>query len=207
MNIFNFKTTMSGSPTSLPVCMDDQSYITRAATAVLTFSFDDKIYDFEDLDQFIYILNQGGKTTSYQLFTYIYKTLDTTVIPGKLYYSDVFSINNTNQHYGLLVTNPSGNPKEKGYYEVIEAKGSGWRDLPYIVDRHYTLEMGENYCTLSLILSPEETRQFKAGSCIDCEVMIRLNTEKTGTFGGTDAVLLEPQPKIFVEDSLYSKLK
>lgn len=206
--MFEFKTTLSSKPTITQISVDPIESITRAASALLIFDFADKVYSFSDLDQFIYILNQNGKIVHYPLFTYLYKTSDVEVIKGKTYYSDVFPINqNTKQCIGLKVKNPTGNPKAKNYYEVVDTTNLGWRDLNYIIDNHFTLDTSGETEQLALVLSPSDTEAFTAGSYIECEAMVRINTTNVPLLGTADSTILEHLPSLYVKDSLYSKLR
>lgn len=206
MNYFDIKTTMSIYPTVAKT--HDIIYITRGATATLNFNFGAKIYSFSDVDQFSYILKQDKHYYTYKMFTYLVPTEDTEVDASKSYYTNVEAFEGDEfASTGSQVLEPSGNPKDQNYYEVVEGNHS-WRNTKYIVDPHFSHNSGEGYEYATLILSSTETAQFKPTTPeanIQCEVVIRLNTEVFGNLGHQDSIIIEPQHPLAVVDSLYSK--
>lgn len=206
MNYFDIKTTMSIYPTLAKT--HDIIYITRGATATLNFNFGTKIYSFSDVDQFSYVLKQDKQYYTYKMFTYLIPTEDTEVDASKVYYSNVEAFEGDEfASTGIQVMEPSGNPKDQNYYEVVEDNHS-WRDTKYIVDSHFSHTSGDGYEYITLILSSAETAQFKTtvpDANVQCEVAIRLNTDIFGNLGNQDSIIIEPQHPLAIVDSLYSQ--
>ena len=210
MRNFDIKTTLSLCPSFH--LAHEVIYITRGATATLNFNFGNKLYGFEDTDQITFILEQGKNTYWYKMFTYLIETEDNKPIEGKTYYTDVKPIDDNEETYqctGTEVSSPSGNPKELGYYEVVDGNYS-WRNTKYIVDQHFNQSSGIGYDYISLVLSSKETSYLYATTpedMIKFEVVIRLNTDNFASLGNNDSIIIEPQHPIGVINSLYAKLE
>lgn len=209
MQNINIKATLSVYPTM--AAAHEVIYITRGATATLNFNFGNKIYSFEDTDQLTFILKQGKTTYWYKMFTYLIPTEDESPISGKTYYSEVSSIGEDGEAFqctGTEVLIPGDNPKELGYYEVVDGNHS-WRDTNYIVDPHFCQSSGIGYDFVSLVLASKETAYLQPTSpdnLMEFEVVIRLNTDGFVSLGNNDSIIIETQHPIGVIDSLYAKL-
>ena len=205
MNTFNIKANLRAYPTAEPK-LNEILQITRGASAALVFSYNDKTYTFDDTDQITFMLKQGKTIYWYKMFTYLQPTTDTYVVPGKNYYTDVSRPADSFKCSATQVW-PSAqvNPVELGYYEEVDGNCS-WRDTDYLFDNRTYYEDFEGLETVSLMLHPEDTKQFKAGTPIEFEVAVRLNTDNKQSFAYQDTVIIEPQTPIIVTDSLYSRI-
>lgn len=204
MENFDIRATLGICPTQY--CAREMLYISRGASATLNFNYGAKIYGFENTDQFTYILKQGKQIKWYKMFTYLVETEDTEVVEGKVYYTNLQTIEGDElQCSASEVEEPEANPSAAGYYEEVEGNCS-WRDTKYMIDPHFAMSVGDGWEYISIILSPYDTMDFKPGQ-VECEVAIRLNTDSMSSLGNQDSIILEPQASIMVVDSLYSKLK
>lgn len=205
MNKFNIKAQLDIRPLSMP----DNAYstsITRGATAVLLFNFGDKIYSFEDTDQITFMLKQDKTVYWFKMFNYFVPTKDIAPVPGKIYYTDVtHDANSTLCRARAVIPAVGESPVEFGYYEETDGN-HGWKNTLYNLDERF--HYNQDDCTVSLILYPEDTLLFKSkvGKPIKFEVAVRLNTESTDGFANRDTILVEPQPDIFVMNSIYSEI-
>jgi len=209
MRNFDIRTTLSLSPSMARA--HEVIYITRGTTATLNFNFGNKVYSFEDTDQITFILKQGKTTHWYKMFTYIVETEDEIPVAGKTYYSNIQSIGEDDESYqctGTEVLEPGDNPKELGYYEVVDGNYS-WRNTKYILDPHFCQSSGIGYDYISLILSSKETAYFYATTpetMVEFEIVIRLNTDSFASLGNNDSIIIEPQHPIGVIDSLFARI-
>jgi hypothetical protein len=74
------------------------------------------------------------------------------------------------------------------------------------IDPHfYLLDSGE-YSAILFNLDSTDTKQFKAGTNLDYEVTIKLNTDSFAALSNKDSIIIEPQHPIAVVDSLYSHI-
>lgn len=205
MNTFNIKATLRAYPSKEPK-LNEILQITRGASAALVFSYHDKVYTFDDTDQITFMLKQGKTIYWYKMFTYLQPTQDSFPIPGKNYYTNVSHPTNSFKCSATQVwPDAQTNPFELGYYEETDGNCS-WRDTEYLFEDRIYYEDFEGLETVSLLLYPEDTKQFKANKPIDFEIAVRLNTDTKQNFAYQDAVIIESQPAIVVTDSLYSKI-
>jgi hypothetical protein len=207
MNIFNIKSSLNIYPTTKPV-QNEVIQITRGASAALVFSYKDKAYTFDDTDQITFMLKQGKTIYWYKMFTYLQPTTDIKPIVGKNYYTKVSRPANSFKCQATQVWPAlTESPAELEYYEEVDGNCS-WRDTEYLFDERFNFENLDGLETVSLILTPEDTLQFKtkAGNLIEFEIAVRLNTENKSGFAGQDAILIEPQSPIIVTNSLFSQI-
>lgn len=207
MNTFNIKAKLSVQPTKI-IKANEILQITRGASAILNFNYSDKTYTYDNTDQITFMLKQGSTIYWYKMFTYLKPTSDLMVIPGKNYYTNVSRPANSFKCKATQVwpTN-SDSPVELGYYEETDGNCS-WRDTEYLIDERFCYENLESLETVSLILHPEDTLQFKAkaGKLMNFEVAVRLNTDTLQNFAYRDTIIIEPQANIIVTDSLFSQI-
>ena len=207
INDFNLTTTLSIVPSKEKI--HDQPYFLRGASATLSYNLTNKVYNFSDIDQITFLLKQGKLLYWYKMFTYLEKTSDTEVIPGKLYFSDVKQLTEESLLCeGMHVSDPTGNPSEKGYFETV-GENHSWRDTKYILDPRFSHSRGDGYEYVTLVLFPEDTKHFKptAPNCgIDYEVVVRLNTDQLVNLANQDSTIIEPQHPIAVVDTLYGQI-
>lgn len=201
--------TLHNHPTARPA--HEMIYITRGASATLTFNLFDQVYSFADIDQITFLLNQEELLYWYTMFTYLIKSADTEVIPGKYYFTDVELLapnSGSLQCKGTLVAEPSGNPLAQGYFEAVEGN-HGKSDTWHLVDPRFSYLDNAGYESIMLTLCPEETKQFnptKIHEEIAFEIVIRLDTDHLPQLAMTDSTIIESQHPILVRDSLYSKI-
>jgi hypothetical protein len=207
MNTFDIKSTLNIYPTP-KFAPNELLQITRGASAALVFSYHDKSYTFDDTDQITFMIKQGKTIYWYKMFTYLQPSQDIRPIPGKNYYTQVSHPAKSFKCQAVQVL-PSAqeSPVELGYYEEVDGNCS-WRDTEYLFDERFNFENLEGLETVSLILQPEDTLQFKAkaGNLLDFEIAVRLNTEAKPGFANQDAIVIEAQPKIIVTNSLFSQI-
>ena len=72
---------------------------------------------------------------------------------------------------------------------------------------HFYLDVESEYPAIVFNFDSVETLQFKPGVNIEYEVVIELDTDRFGTVGNKDSVVIEPQHPIAVIDSLYSYVR
>lgn len=207
MNTLNIKAALSAHPTKI-VAADELLQITRGASAALNFSYRDKVYNFDDTDQLTFMLKQGSTIYWYKMFTYLIPTSDVRTVPGKNYYTKASRQANSFKCNAIQVWPAmTDSPVELGYYEEADGNHS-WRDTEYLLDDRFYYENIEGLETVSLLLHPEDTLQFKAkpGKPIEFEVAVRLNTDTLASFANRDTVIIEPQPKIIITSSLFSQI-
>lgn len=201
--------TLHNHPTARPP--HEMTYITRGASATLTFNLFDQAYSFADIDQIAFLLNQEELLYWYTMFTYLIKSTDTEVIPGKYYFTDVELLDPDSgslQCKGTLVTEPSGNPSAQDYFEAVEGN-HGKSDTWHLVDPRFSYLDSVGSESIKLTLFPEDTKQFNPTNIhekVAFEVVIRLDTDHLTQLAMTDSTIIEPQPPILVRDSLYSKI-
>lgn len=211
LNNINIKTRLGICPTEQKV--HDLIVITRGATALLTFNIEPKSYTFDYIDQLIFSFKQDSEIRWYSMFTYLKKTDDKSLVPGKIYFKDVKPISsepNQLQHTGTQVSSEevAVNPSSAGYYEVIDGTAS-WRNDIYIIDEHFYRAAGTNYDYITFRLDSKETSQLKLttpDNNMQFEVAVRLNTEVFANYYGEDSIIIEPQHSIAVVDSLYTHI-
>jgi hypothetical protein len=207
MNTFNIKSTLNIQPTVTPTSREIIQ-ITRGASAALTFSYGDKTYTFDDTDQITFMIKQGKTIYWYKMFTYLQPTQDMVPVPGKNYYTRVSRPANSFKCQATQVwPTATESPAELEYYEETDENYS-WRNTDYLFDDRFNFETIGGLETVTLILRPEDTAQFKAksGKFMEFEVAVRLNTEEKPGFAGQDAILIERQPLLMVADSLFSQI-
>lgn len=205
MRNYNFATTLSLYPSTANT--HKMLYITRGATASIAFDFASKIYSFNNADQITFMFKQGDTISWYRMFSYIIETEDTVVDPTKTYFENIKVING-NSCQGSEVITPADNPKEAGYYELIEAD-CGRTTTKYIADPLFYHGSGEGFDYLTLTIPEEDTLNFKPttpDNLIKFEVAIRLNTDSYLSLGNSDSIIIEPQHPVAVIDSLYSRI-
>lgn len=206
LNNFNMSASVSLFPRVMPSAMPGNIVVTRGATGILDFNFQSKIYKFVDLDQFAYTLAYGKTIKTFQMFIYMLPTADETVNPEKIYYTLERMNEETNQCIATVVASPAANPKTSNYYEVTDLPVS-WRDenTLYAIDPHFIWNTTSDFDYISLRLNATETLEFKAGETVECEAVIRLNTEDLETLGGRDSIIIEPQPSLIIVDSISAR--
>jgi hypothetical protein len=211
MNIKDFNMTALLSTFPAKMELHDQPYLLRGASATLNLNLIDKVYSFSDIDQITFLLNQGKLLYWYKMFTYLVKSQDTEVLPGKVYFKDVKLLDEASgslQCRGIFVNEPDGNPAEQDYFEVVDENHS-WRDTWYLFDSRFNHHIGEGYEYISLVLFPEDTKHFKATPMhagVDFEIVVRLNTDHLDHLANQDSIIIEPQHPIAVIDTLYGKI-
>lgn len=207
MTIFDIKASLGSQPTKI-VKPNELLQITRGASAVLTFNYSDKTYTYDDTDQITFMLKQGKTIYWYKMFTYLKPSADIAVIPGKNYYTKVSHPANSFKCTATkILPNYDESPVEQEYYEEVDDNCS-WRDTEYLIDDRFHFENLNQLKTVSMILHPEDTIQFKAntGKQIEFEVAVRVNTETLPGFANKDSIIIESQPRIIVTDSLFSQI-
>lgn len=212
MDDFDIRTTLSDRPHHMHG--HNTIYITRGATATLSYYFVDKVYKFKNVEQMVFTFKQDDCIIWFKMFTYIRKTLDTEVIPGKKYYANVRPIraDNEKQCIGGLVTALDGNPATLGYYEEVESDIIGKNDdgVKYILDPHFSVTSVAGFDYVTLVLQSKETAEFTP-TCdeelVEYEVAIRLDTDEFANLLYNDSIIIEPQAPIAIVDSLYSNIK
>jgi hypothetical protein len=207
MNTLNIKATLSTHPTRIAAA-DELLQITRGASAALNFSYRDKVYNYDDTDQITFMLKQGSTIYWYKMFTYLVPTSDVQTVPGKNYYTNISRPANSFKCKATQVWPAmTDSPVELGYYEEVDGNHS-WRDTEYLLDDRFYYENIDGLETVSLLLHPEDTLQFKvkASKPIEFEVAVRLNTDTLANFANRDTVIVEPQPKIIITSSLFSQI-
>lgn len=207
MRDFNITTTLSVLPTKGST--HDQPYFLRGASATLGYNLASKVYSFSDIDQITFLLRQGKLLYWYKMFTYLVETQDTEVVPGKIYFNNVQLLSEDSfQCTGTFISDPTGNPKAQGYFEVVDGNHS-WHDTKYLFDSRFNHSLGEGYEYITLVLFPEDTKHFKPTpiNCgIDFEIVVRLNTDQLANLANQDSTIIEPQHPIAVIDTLYGKI-
>jgi hypothetical protein len=137
-------------------------------------------------------------------------TSDTEADPEKTYYSEVEPVSeDTFQCKATIVAEPEGSPSASGLYEEVDGNHS-WRDTYYLVDPHFSQSCGEGWDYVTLILSSNDTLNFKATNgipTVEFEVAVRLNTDSFTALGSQDSIIIEAQRPIAILDSLYSKMQ
>jgi hypothetical protein len=207
METLNIKAVLSSSPANI-VVSDELLQITKGASAALSFNYSDKVYSYDDTDQITFMLKQGNKIYRYRMFIYLIPTTDLQVIPGKNYYTKVSCPANSFKCTATkVVPSASDCPIDLGYYEEADGNYS-WRNTEYLLDTRFYYENLGKMETVSLLLHSEDTLQFKTNTSkpMEFEVAVRLNTETLPSFAYKDTVIIEPQPKIIVTDSLFSQI-
>ena len=207
MNTLNIKATLSAHPTRI-VAANEFLQITRGASAALNFSYGDKVYSYDDTDQLTFMLKQGSTIYWYKMFTYLAPTSDVRTVLGKNYYTRVSHPADSFKCNAIQVWPAmTDSPAELGYYEEVDGNHS-WRDTEYLLDDRFYYENIEGLETVSLLLHPEDTLQFKVKTSkpIEFEVAVRLNTDTLASFANRDTVIIEPQPKIIITSSLFSQI-
>ena len=204
MNNLNIISQLDVRPRAMGGSASQQ--IVRGASAMLTFDYLDKVYDFDGTDQLTFMLKQDKVVYWYKMFNYLVPTQDISPIPGKVYYKDVVKDSNSFKCTATPVPAMLGErPFELGYYE--EADGNyGWKNTLYTLDSRFFYNADTD--SVSMVLYPEDTLNFKAklSKPLTFEVAVRLNTDANPEFANRDTVLIEPQAPIFVSDSLYSTI-
>lgn len=208
MRNYNFYATLSTEPTN---CNHHELlYITRGATAELTYDLSDKVYNLTDIDQMIFTFKQHKNINWYTLFTYYELSKDIEVVEGKNYYQiETADTQGDFKCLATLVATPSGNPSEQNYYEISTAKNASWKTTYYEIDPHFYIEELGNYSYISFIMGSDETKQLKAttpGNPMQFEIAIRLNTDIYESYHNRDSIIIEPQHPIAVVNSLFSLL-
>ncbi len=209
MKDFNIKATLAAAPTRMDV--HDQLYFLRGASATLSLNLAEKVYSFSDIDQITFLLNQGKMLYWYKMFTYLVESQDTEVMPNKVYYTNVELLDENSESLqckGTFVHMPTGNPKEQGYFEVVDGNHS-WRDTWYLFDSRFSYNSGRGYELVNLTLFPEDTKHFKPTlkqPGVEFEIVVRLNTDHLTYLAGQDSIIIEPQHPIAVIDTLYGKI-
>jgi hypothetical protein len=207
MNTLNITARLNAQPTRI-LPHNEILTITRGGSAALTFSYQDKVYAYADTDQITFMLKQGSTIYWYKMFTYLKPTADISTIPGKNYYTNISRPASSFKCRATQVwPSNTDSPAELGYYEEVDGNCS-WRDTEYLLDERFSYESSDGLETISLILHPEDTLQFKAkaGKPVEFEIAVRLNTDTLQNFAYQDTVIIEPQAKIAVMDSLFSKI-
>lgn len=207
MNTFDIKAELKIQPTKI-IKPKEVLQITRGGSAILNFSLEDKIYNFDNIDQITFMLKQDDTIYWYEMFTFIKPTNDLRVMPEKKYYTRVSRpANSFNCSATLIKPAASDCPIEMAYYEEIIGKYSRL-DTEYLIDERFYYEGSGNSENISLILRPEDTIQLKAktNKVLDFEIAVRLNANALSNAAYKDTVLIEPQPQIIVTDSLFSQI-
>jgi hypothetical protein len=208
VNNFEIKTTLSVCPSRIQNT-HNIIYITKGASATLNFNLTNKLYNLIDIDQLMFVLKHKDGLNWYKLFTYLVRSTDQEVVPGKTYYENVLPLEeDTFQCTGSIVIAPEGNPAENGYYEET-SEACSWRDTYYIIDSHFVLNNVDKYEYVTLLLSSSETASLPLTSIdtpMDFEIDIRLNTDIFSSLNNKDSIIIEPQHYIAVVDSLYSHI-
>jgi hypothetical protein len=185
--------------------------LVRGASATLTFNIPKHVYSFTDIDQVVFLLGQEKLLYWYKMFTYLVKSTDTEVMPGKVYFTNVELLDASSsslQCKGTFVNEPTGNPSAQGYFEVVD-ENHGWRDTWYLLDPRFSHHCDGEYEYITLALFPDDTKQFKptygcAG--VDFEIVVRLNTDQMTHLANEDSTIIEPQHPLAVIDTLYGKI-
>lgn len=209
MENYNIKATLSNAPKKVLSQMNQAYYISRGASATISYNISGPLYDLTNIDQITFMLSQNRKIIWYRMFNYITKTLDTEFISGKTYYKNIKLVpGDVLQCTGTAVSDEVGNPSQLGYYESISDEDST-KDTKYLIDPHFSYFCEGDLECISLNLFPEDTLQFKPTGLenpITCELALRLNTELIAELGNRESIIVEQLPPIVVVDTLYSKL-
>lgn len=186
-------------------------YIARGSSATLDFDLAAHAYSFTDLDQIVFLLRQGKLLYWYKMFTYLVKTRDVVVMPGKFYFTNVELLDPESESLqckGTFVSDPTGNPAEQGYFEAVE-DNHGWRDTWYLLEPRINHHCGENYDYITLVLFPEDTKCFKPTTThgeVEFEIVARLNTDPLTHLASEDSTIIEAQHPIAIVDTLYGEI-
>jgi hypothetical protein len=194
--------TLHTGPSHVPA--HEVIYITRGATAELTYPLYDKVFRFQDVDQITFTFKQGKTLYWYSMFTYVVPSEDTTVQSNKQYYTITPKIPDALQCTITKVATPSGNPKESNYFEISTDPTLNWKTTNYVVDPHFYHFDNAEYEAIVFNLDSEETKQFKSGLPLEHEIALKLNTDSFANLGGKDSIIIEPQHYIEVCNSLFS---
>ena len=114
-------------------------------------------------------------------------------------YNKVFSFKDIEQ---LTVTFKQG--KTFSWFTMIEKDTEG-KDVK--LDSHFYHLDSTEYDAIIFNLDATETKQFKAGTLVEYEIAIKLNTDSFAACGGNDSTIIEPQHPIQVVDSLFSYIE
>jgi hypothetical protein len=207
MDSLDIRAKLSIYPTKR-IAANELLQITRGASASIPFNYSDKVYTFDDTDQITFMLKQDKTIYWYKMFTYLKPTSDMRPILGKNYYTKVSHPSNSFKCKATLVQPAITDcPAELEYYEETDGNCS-WRDTEYLLDERFYYENLQGLETVSLLLQPSDTLQFKAKSnkLLEFEVAVRLNTDTLQSFAYQDTVIVEQMPNILVTDSLFSKI-
>lgn len=178
--------------------------IIKGASAYLTYNVSNKSFSASKIEQLTFIFKQNKTLISYNMFDYLKKTEDTEVIENKDYYSEPYEIQESGQCKADKISQPEGNPVENNYYEVVELQNG--EDLPYLIDKHFSVKVDGEKIFVLFYLSSSETKELKVAD-MQFEVAVRIDTDENDYLSNNDSVIIERQPPIIVEDSLYSHIK
>ena len=183
--------------------------IIKGASAYLTYNVSNKSFSASKIEQLTFIFKQNKELTSYEMFDYLALSQDTEAKKDKTYY-DVSEIDQETKQCKATKIEWDGdeenqfNPSEEGYYEVVELKNN--EDLPYVIDDHFSVKASGDKIFVLFYLSSEETKNLKTVD-MQFEVAVRVDTDENDYLSNNDSVIIERQPPIIVEDSLYSHIK
>lgn len=188
-------------------------FITRGASASILYNLYDKVYDMDNIDQLTFIFKQGKKLFSYKLVDYFIITKDLEVDSDKKYYRKAEESLESGNDFIEISTIDGGlieayRRKYGDIYEVTDI-ASGEANPNWQFNKHFSYNHGDGYSYITFMLSPEETLLFKP-TCKENEVLFEtatmLNTDAMEGMHGSDSIIITPQHRIAVVDSLYSRI-
>lgn len=204
----NIKTTLGINPRQKP---NELLIITRGATAKIDYNLADKWFSYDILEQLVFSFKQKKKLRWYAMFKYLVLTEDTEIDESKNYYKNVryIDVNKSYECTADLVADPMDNPLAAGYYEEVLEPEEGQNNLRYIIDSHFGHIKNSDADYIVFMLSPQETSLLSPtspGAEMQFEITVRLNTDGQEELINHDSTIIEKQPRIIVNDSLYGQV-
>lgn len=198
----NIRTTLGLLNTN---CAEDTIIITRGASAELHFNLYNKVYNYADIQQLTFLFKPyKSAIKSYKLYQYFNLTSDTTPISTKTYYAKSL-VSGTADTYTYTVTEAT----EDNITTLYEPAGLNEITDNLQVDSHFFYESSGSYDWINFLLTPEETKAFKAtcdDSLVEFEVAVRIKASAFGDARTQDGYLVEPQESVKVIDSLFGNI-